>query len=749
MSDTTTERTAPTPEPPVRPEIDAIVAATHGDPFAVLGPHVVLDDTGSPTLVIRTYQPDAQAVTVVDADTHQDLVALPRIHDAGVFEGPVPDRAAPFAYHLRVEWPGGTQVLDDPYRFPIVLGELDCHLLGEGNHLRTFERMGAHPMTLAGVPGTAFAVWAPNARRVSVVGPFNGWDGRRNPMRLHPGIGIWELFVPGVTAGALYKYEILGPHGNLLPLKSDPYAFHTEQPPATASVVHGLPTHTWSDGEWLAKRSHHHDRQAPISIYEVHLGSWQRVPEEYHRYLTYRELADRLVPYVKEMGFTHIELLPVHEFPFDGSWGYQPIGLYAPTSRFGTPEDFQHFVDVCHQHEIGVLIDWVPGHFPSDAHGLAEFDGTHLYDHADPRQGYHLDWNTLIYNYGRREVANFLLGNALYWMEKFHIDGLRVDAVASMLYLDYSRPADQWVPNQYGGNENLEAIDFIRRMNTEVYGRDTGAITVAEESTAWPAVSRPIYAGGLGFGFKWNMGWMHDTLKYFQHDPVHRRWHHNDLTFGLLYAFTENFILPLSHDEVVHGKGSLINKMAGDDWQKFANLRAYYGFMWTQPGKKLLFMGGEFGQWREWDHNSSLDWHLLEYDPHKGLHSLVRDLNALYRGTPALYRLDSEPGGFEWVEANDMENSVLSYIRRSDDPDEPPVLIVCNFTPVPRLDFRVGVPVGGYWAELLNTDATLYGGSGVGNAGGVEADAIESHGRPWSLDLTLPPLGTLIMRPHN
>ena len=729
-----------------RADIEAIVGAYHSDPFAVLGMH---DAGPGEDVVVRTFQPQASGVTVIDAATHDEVATLTRAHPEGFFEGAVPGRTERFAYQLRLDRAEGPVVVDDPYRFPIVLGDLDRHLLGEGNHLQNYERLGAHPLEMEGVPGTAFTVWAPNAERVSVVGDFNGWDGRVHSMRVHPGIGIWELFVPGVGQGHAYKFEIKGRGGSLLPLKADPYAFRAEHPPATASVVHGLPRHEWADGDWMERREAVNDRHSPISIYEVHLGSWQRVPEEYHRYLTYRELAERLSAYVKEMGFTHVELLPVQEYPFDGSWGYQPLGLYAPTSRFGPPEDFQYFVDVLHQNGIGVLIDWVPGHFPADAHGLACFDGSHLYEHADPRQGFHMDWNTLIYNYGRREVANFLLGNALYWLDHFHLDGLRVDAVASMLYLDYSRESGEWIPNQYGGNENLEAINLLHRMNTEIYGRIPGAMTAAEESTAWPAVSRPIYAGGLGFGYKWNMGWMHDTLRYMTKNPVHRHWHHNDLTFGLLYAFSENFILPLSHDEVVHGKGSLIGKMAGDDWQKFATLRAYYGFMWTQPGKKLLFMGGEFGQWREWDYNSSLDWHLLDYAPHKGLQLLVKDLNAVYRSTPALHRLDNDPRGFEWIEPNDVDNSALSYLRRSDDKDEPPVLIVCNFTPVPRENYRVGVPRGGFWVERLNTDAQLYGGGDVGNGGGVQAEETECHGRPWSVALTLPPLATVILQPQD
>jgi 1,4-alpha-glucan branching enzyme len=741
-----------------RPEVDAIVHADHADPFSVLGMHVVRPEPPrkagraaqeaepAAQVVVRAFQPRARTVTVIDAGTGQDVAELERIRPEGFFEGVMPDRTDWFAYRLRLDLPEGPSVIEDAYRFPPVLGDLDRYLLGEGSHLRSFEKLGAHPMEIDGVPGTAFAVWAPNARRVSVVGDFNGWDGRMHPMRVHPGNGLWDIFIPGVGKGAVYKFEIRGAHGQLLPLKADPQAFYAEQPPKTASVVHGVPQHDWQDGEWMATRAQRNARDAPMAIYELHMGSWQRVPEEYHRYLTYREMAERLVPYVRDMGFTHIELMPVNEFPFDGSWGYQPIGLFAPTSRFGPPEDFQYFVDACHQNGIGVLVDWVPGHFPADQHGLGLFDGTHLYEHADPRKGYHMDWNTLIYNYGRREVANFLLSNALFWMEYYHLDGLRVDAVASMLYLDYSRKQDEWIPNQYGGNENIEAIEFIKRMNMEVFGKFPGATTVAEESTAWPAVSRPIYAGGLGFGFKWNMGWMHDTLRYMTKQSIHRQWHHNDLTFGLLYAFSENFILPLSHDEVVHGKGSLIGKMSGDDWQKFATLRAYYGFMWTMPGKKMLFMGGEFAQWREWSHDSSLDWHLLDYEPHKGVQTCVRDLNRVYKELPALWQLDSEWTGFEWIEPNDIQNSVVSYVRKGKE-GTPPVVVVCNFTPVVRHGYRVGVPEPGFYKEAMNTDAGIYGGSNVGNSGGVTADMAPSHGRPYSLSLTVPPLATVVLVP--
>ncbi|MEE8272716.1 MAG: 1,4-alpha-glucan branching protein GlgB [Alphaproteobacteria bacterium] len=723
-----------------RPEVDAIVGASHGDPFSVLGMHA--DDDGR--IVVRTFQPAAVSVAVIEAGSGKVAAELARIHDDGFFEGAMPRRKAPFRYRLRLDLADGPVDIEDPYGFPPVLGDLDVHLLAEGTHLRTYDRLGAHPREIDGISGVAFVVWAPSAKRVSVVGDFNGWDGRSHPMRLRHGCGAWEIFVPGIGRGVAYKYEILGADGTLLPLKADPYAFYAELRPKTASVAHGLPDWQWRDDAWMASRAAVNAREAPISVYEVHLGSWRRVPEDGDRFLSYTELADQLIPYAKDLGFTHIELMPVSEFPFDGSWGYQPIGLFAPTSRFGPPEDFQAFVDRCHGAGIGVLLDWVSGHFPTDPHGLGLFDGSHLYEHSDPRQGFHMDWNTLIYNYGRREVENFLLGNALFWMDRYHIDGLRVDAVASMLYLDYSREPGQWVPNKYGGRENLESIDFLKRMNVEVFGAFPGATTVAEESTAWPGVSRPTYAGGLGFGFKWNMGWMHDTLRYMGNDPIHRRYHHNDLTFGLLYAFTENFMLPLSHDEVVHGKGSLLDRMPGDAWQKFANLRTYYAFMWTHPGKKLLFMGGEFAQRREWNHDTSLDWHLLDRPEHRGIQSLIRDLNRLYRETPALHQLDCDGAGFEWVESQDFENGVLSFLRLGLD-GTAPVLMVGNFTPVPRHGYRLGVPRGGRWDELLNTDAVDYGGGGVGNGGGVEAKAVESHGRPYSVELTVPPLATVVL----
>jgi len=721
------------------PQIDALLRADHGDPFGLLGLHW---NDRRRSFDLRSFQPGAARLWVVDSATGEVIAELPRVHPDGFFAGPS-GRDQRFAYRLRREGPGGTVEFEDPYRFPLVLGDLDLHLLAEGRHWRNYERLGAHPRELEGVAGIAFAVWAPNARRVSVVGSFNNWDGRCHPMRNRPEAGVWEIFLPGLGAGETYKYEIKGRAGELLPLKADPCAQRTEVPPRTASVVAGPSAHRWSDHGWLQARAQANARQAPISIYECHLGSWARVPEEGHRSLSYLELAERLVPYVKDMGFTHVELLPITEFPFEGSWGYQPTALFAPTARYGTPDDLRVLVDRFHGAGIGVIMDWVPAHFPNDAHALGWFDGTHLYEHADPRQGLHRDWNTLIYNYGRREVANFLIGSALSWLDLFHIDGLRVDAVASMLYLDYSRKPGEWVPNRYGGNENLEATAFLRRLNELTFGEHPGTTTIAEESTAWPAVSRPTYVGGLGFGYKWNMGWMHDTLRYMSCDPIYRRWQHHDMTFGLLYAFSENFILPLSHDEVVHGKGSLLGRMPGDRWQKFANLRAYFGFMFGHPGKKLLFMGGEFGQEREWNHDTSLDWHLLADPFHRGTQALVRDLNALYRGLPALHEWDCEAQGFEWIEAGDADNSVFAFLRRS---GAGLALVVSNFTPVVRHGYRLGVPQAGRYVERLNSDAAVYGGSNVGNAGEVTAVPVPSHGRPHSLELTLPPLATLIFQ---
>ena len=723
---------------PHRPsrEVEALVAGRHGDPFAFLGMH-----KASAGVYVRAMLPDAERMAVIDTASGEIVAQGERIHPAGFFVASMPDRNAPFRYRLRV-WRGGHwHDFDDIYRFPPVLGELDVHLLVEGNHLASYQKLGAHAVLHDGVEGVAFAVWAPNAQRVSLVGDFNAWDGRRMPMRKRHAGGFWELFVPGLRPGHLYKYELLGAHGELLPLKADPHAERAEHPPGTASVVANPSRHVWQDGGWMNARAQRNDREAPIAIYEVHLGSWRR-PER-GRYLSYRELAEQLVPYVADLGFTHIEVMPITEYPFDGSWGYQPISLFAPTSRHGGPDDCRAFIDACHRAGLGLWLDWVPGHFPTDAHGLGRFDGTALYEHADPRQGLHRDWNTLIYNYGRREVTNFLLSSALYWMREYHIDGLRVDAVASMLYLDYSRNPGEWIPNLFGGRENLDAIAFLRRMNELVFGEQTGATTAAEESTAWPMVSRPVYVGGLGFGFKWNMGWMHATLRYMSMDPIHRKYHHTDMTFGLLYAFHENFILPLSHDEVVHGKGSLLGRMPGDRWQRFANLRAYFAFMWTHPGKKLLFMGGEFGQEHEWNHDSSLDWRSLADPFHAGVQALVRDLNRLYRATPALYRLDCEPQGFAWIDAANGAESVLSYLRRGREEHELAV-IVCNFTPVPRHDYRIGVPRPGHYRERINTDAPIYGGSGVGNAGGIDAQPHPIHGHAYSVQLNLPPLGVLI-----
>jgi len=713
------------------PDAQALLTGHHADPFNYLGPH-----TENDAPVVRVYLPDAIRVAVVDQAGHER--ELPRIHDAGLFAGIVPEIEG--HYRLRARFGDREVELEDPYRFPPVLSELDIHLLGEGTHLQLYDKLGAHPMVLDGINGVAFVVFAPNARRVSVVGDFNFWDGRRHIMRVR-GNGYWEIFVPDARTTNRYKYEIIGPNGEMLPLKSDPIAFQAEVRPATASVV--VDTNKISRPAPLP-RDKANATNSPISIYEMHLGSWRRKPEEHNRWLTYREFAELLPAYVADMGFTHVEFLPVMEHPFDGSWGYQPTGMFAPTSRFGTPEDFAHLVDACHRAGIAVLLDWVPGHFPDDPHGLAHFDGTALYEHANPMQGRHLDWNTLIYNYGRVEVANFLLANALFWLERYGVDGLRVDAVASMLYLNYSRPQGGWIPNRFGGRENIEAIEFLRRFNTHVFDRHPQATTAAEESTAWPMVSRPADWGGLGFGYKWNMGWMHDTLDYISKDPIYRRHHHGNILFGLHYAFFENFILPLSHDEVVHGKRSILGRMPGDPWQSFANLRAYYAFMYGHPGKKLLFMGSEFGQDSEWDHEHSLPWHLLEQPSHAGVQRLIRDLNRLYRDTPALHELDCDSSGFEWLIADDANQSVFAWLRKGADPNARCVVAV-NFTPEVRRDYRIRVPFAGNWREVLNTDAGYYGGSNVGNAGTVAA--VVTRDSP-ELHLVLPPLAAVFLVPE-
>jgi 1,4-alpha-glucan branching enzyme len=711
-------------------EFDALVDGRHNNPFAVLG----LQRTKHGR-VVRTLQPGAKSVDLIDGQGKK-LAAMKRIHNGGLFEAPMPPRKRKYA--LRITWQSGeTQVAEDTYRFPSTLGELDLYLLGEGSDENIYRKLGAHPTSVCGIDGTRFAVWAPNASRVSVVGDFNSWDGRRNVMRLHPGNGIWEVFLPGVGEGALYKYEITDANGKLLPLKADPYGTLHEPPPGNSSIVFQS-AFQWNDSDWLDRQRSGPKLDAPTSIYEVHLGSWRRKDDG--GYLTYRDLARELVPYAADMGFTHIELLPVTEHPFDGSWGYQPIGMFAPTQRFGSPDDFRFFVDQCHAHGIGVIMDWVPAHFPNDEHGLRRFDGTALYEHADPRKGEHADWGTLIFNYGRREVVNYLIGNALYWIDEFHIDALRVDAVASMLYLDYSREEGEWVPNEFGGNENLEAVEFLRKLNTQLHAH--GATSYAEESTAWPGVSHPVEAGGLGFTYKWNMGWMNDTLSYMSEDPVHRKYHHDKMTFGLVYAFNENFILPLSHDEVVHGKHSILGRMPGDEWQKFANLRAYYGAMFAHPGKKLLFMGNEIAQHDEWNHDQSLDWHLLDNPAHRGVQQLLRDLNRLYSSTPALHEIDFDGAGFEWIEWDDRDSSILSWLRR--DKHGGYVVCVTNLTPLVRDSYRIGVPDSGTYRIILNTDDERYDGSGVG-FGSVASSDVGHHGRPFSINVTLPPLATIFL----
>ena len=711
---------------------EALAASRHADPFGVLGPHRI----GSGR-VVRTYVPGARGVEVVGAADGASLGRLLPGAVDGLFEGPV-GKAVP--YLLRIEWHGGVQETEDPYAFPPLLGDLDLHLFAEGRHFELASMLGANPQTVDGVDGVRFAVWAPNAERVAVIGDFNSWDGRRHPMRLRYPAGVWELFVPRLATGARYKFAITGPGGASVPEKADPVARQAEMAPATASVVARKDAFDWNDAVWMAGRRARQAVDAPVSIYEVHASSWmdRAGPGELWDFL-----ADRLLPYVSRMGFTHLELLPVAEHPFGGSWGYQPLGLFAPAARYGSPESFARFVDAAHRASIGIILDWVPAHFPTDPHGLARFDGTPLYEHRDPREGFHRDWNTLIYNFGRNEVQGFLIASALHWLEQFHIDGLRVDAVASMLYRDYSRPADDWIPNVHGGRENLEAIGFLRHLNAVVAERHPGAIMIAEESTAWPGVTAPP-PHGLGFTYKWNMGWMHDTLQYFEHEPIHRAYHHDKISFGLHYAFSERFVLPISHDEVVHGKRSLLAKMPGDDWQKLANLRAYLGFMWGHPGKKLLFMGCEIGQWREWNHDTGIDWHLLDDPAHAGLQRLVRDLNALYRDEPALHARDAEAAGFSWVVGDDQTNSVFAFLRQA--PGAAPVLVVCNLTPVPRHGYRVGAPAGGVWREIANTDSRFYGGSDLGNDGAVRVLPEPAHGQPKSLLLTLPPLATIFLR---
>jgi 1,4-alpha-glucan branching enzyme len=740
-------------------EVSAIINAKHHDVFSVLGIHTHPTGNG---LIVRAFLPEALSVEVIDSKTNKLVALLDLVDSAGLFEGKLGRRRNVFSYRLRVSYPNETLVIDDPYRYPCMIKEQDLYLFCEGTHEKTYQWMGAHQLKINNVEGTHFVLWAPNASRVSVVGDFNFWDGRQHVMRKHPAAGIWEIFLPNVVADACYKYEIVDKQGQLQPLKADPYAFSMQLAPETASKVTSNTEYQWQDQQWIKARTtssnHYH---GPVSIYEVHLGSWKRklesssfgndksnvenltTTEHEPHYLTYRELADQLVPYVVDMGFTHLQLMPVSEFPFDGSWGYQPIGLFAPTGRFGNSDDFKYFVDCCHTAGIGLLLDWVPGHFPTDEHGTGKFDGTCLYEHEDLRKGFHPDWKTLIYNYGRSEVQSYLISNAIYWLDQFHIDGLRVDAVASMLYLDYSREADQWLPNIYGGRENLEAIELLQQVNSRAYLKHPGVMMVAEESTAWPGVSKSVDSGGLGFGFKWNMGWMNDTLKYMERDPLYRKHHHDEMTFGLVYGFSENFVLPLSHDEVVHGKGSLLNKMPGDDWQKFANLRAYYGFMWTHPGKKLLFMGCEFAQRNEWNHDQSLDWHLLEQAKHKGVQLLIKDLNNTYRNTPALYELDCDGSGFEWLDSQNNEQSILVYLRKGK-PGTAPALVVVNLTPTSYENFSVGVPLAGYYRECLNTDSERYGGSNVGNSGGVNSINEVYAGQTNHLSIAIPPLATMI-----
>jgi 1,4-alpha-glucan branching enzyme len=717
-------------------QVASIKGASHADPFGFLGLH---DNPAGDGMVLRVFRPDALKVFVSSEGAETEMS---KIDNDGFYEVLFPGATERFDYQLHFQF---GEVLSEPiadaYSFGPILGEQDLHFFGEGNHRHLWKCLGAHLCDIDGVAGATFAVWAPNAHRVSVVGDFNSWDGRTNQMRNRN--GVWEIFLPGIGTNEHYKFELVGADGSLI-TKSDPFAFFSQHDTRTASITYDLSRYEWNDSEWMEKRAEVDHYHGPMSVYEVHLGSWKRRFEEENRFLTYLEMADELVDYVVDMGYTHIEIMPISEFPFDGSWGYQVCGYFAPTSRFGSPDEFRQFVDRCHQRGIGVIVDWVPAHFPKDAHGLARFDGTALYEHADPRQGEHADWGTLIFNFGRNEVRNFLISNAMYWLKEFHIDGLRVDAVASLLYLDYSREAGEWVPNEFGGRENLDAIEFLKQLNQVCYEENPGIMTIAEESTAFPGVSRPVDTGGLGFGFKWNMGWMNDSLSYMSHEPIHRKYHHGMATFSMIYAYHESYVLVLSHDEVVHGKGSMVQKMPGDRWQQMANLRMFYAWMFAHPGKKLLFQGLDIGQSDEWNHDQSVPWHLLDYDEHRGVQNVIRDLNRLYTSEPALNELDHEAGGFEWIDHEDSENSLFSFLRRSRDGET--IIAIVNATPVLREGYRLGVPNGGFYEEIFNSDAEIYGGSNQGSGGGIPTQEQEAHGKPHSIEITIPPLGTVFLK---
>ena len=725
--------------------IEILMTGRSNQPQNILGPQWDLDSPQTKVLV-RAFLPTADAAWIISKDG-SIAQSMNRAHSHGLFEVECDPNIFDLALgHYKFRYTEGdtTMTVHDPYAFEPLLTDLDLHLFNEGNHYKIYERLGAHQRTVNGITGINFAVWAPNAEAISVVGDFNDWDGRRNQMRKRIPSGIWELFIPDVKVGEIYKFRVTDCYGQQIE-KSDPFGFYSELPPRTASIVADVDAYQWKDSKWMEKRKDSNPLEEAVSVYELHLGSWRHEDGRENGWMNYRDIAHQLVEYCNEMNFTHIELMPISEHPFTGSWGYQTVGYFACTSRYGTPEDFMYFVDYCHQNDLGVIIDWVPAHFPKDGHGLAKFDGTALFEHSDPRQGEHPDWDTLIFNYERNEVRNFLVSNAMFWLEKYHIDGLRVDAVASMLYLDYSRKEGQWIPNKFGGRENLGAIDFLKCMNEKVHESFPGVMTLAEESTAWGGVSRPTYAGGLGFSMKWNMGWMNDTLRYFQKDPVYRRYHHDELTFSLIYAFTENFLLPFSHDEVVHGKGALLDQMPGDLWQKFANLRLLYSYMWTHPGKKLMFMGCEWGQWNEWNCNSSLQWDLLQWDSHTGLKKLVSDLNRVYRDEPALHEVDFANQGFEWIDCMSREISLIGYVRRAKDPNDF-VVVCCNFTPTPHTEYRLGVPEGGHYREIFNSDSEFYGGTNVGNGLGVNSESVEAQGRSESIKIAVPPMGVVMFK---